>query len=971
MPRRAHLERSRQIRRFREPYRFEALESRWLLACQVFLDQHGTLLVIGDDSANQIEIVAAEQGVSITCDGHDHGTFAGLDAMELRTGDGDDTATIDNRNGLLRGIAIKVLGQAGNDLVIPIALDTSFLAEFFPALPALGIDGGEGLDAIEIVGGQADELYDVGSSGSAFQLKIHQTNSQAVPVSLDATNVESTKVRAGDGADDVDVTFPLPTDFTILGEAGDDFLRVRYNMFERDGTTVRPVESFDFKEAADLGDGKDRVSMQGADEPESVEVMGVPDATVPDPHIRITDLATGLLPFDGLIVSAEAIDVDTAGGDDQFAMNDAQGSLGGIDFTVNTGDDDDMVNVEINTGLQPPSDNPGAAGGSDPAVNQDPLLAFRFLLKTGAGDDTAFFKSVGGLKYETEVVDYQAGGGNDKIDFRVQSPRDSASLTYDIGPGVGDNEVLVAFEHGDIRHPYVLGALWNDSESPNQGGNQTGGQLSLDILADAGGLAVDLGLIGTPGSDTVDVNIAGACQEQKLDISTGDADDAVAVRVANPASSQGGHDPEAPAEPRRRAPTSINTGNGDDKVKFEETGVIVGDGGQADWSFLGGLGNDEFDLRVANARAGAQATWNWTTDSGDGDDLLKVHLFEIELGAGSLTDWSFLTGEGSDNIDFVRCFVDIGPRSTYGWRLGSGGGDDTLAVMILDVNFGAGVKAAYGWDAGPGKNEVIADVSGLTIDEQAQLNWSWDGGEESDQFSLALADLAVEPGGSAVLAITTRGGNDSVAEVIQGRFDGELHADLGEGDDGFSFDAPQGLQAAAIPDGPCLIVEAGGGNDSVIFRFGGLVSANLEIDVSLGDGSNSFLLDSRGWNATPDPQNPLLQPSLHVAGGAECDAIIARLGQVSGNLQVALEGREGNDIVAADLLFAQLGLGMIDIALAGGAGNDLLSLLAPGQSNQERTRLVIDGGAGFDIGIGTPNVDAFNCEVVIGARRRR
>jgi Ca2+-binding RTX toxin-like protein len=157
----------------------------------------------------------------------------------------------------------------------------------------------------------------------------------------------------------------------------------------------------------------------------------------------------------------------------------------------------------------------------------------------------------------------------------------------------------------------------------------------------------------------------------------------------------------------------------------------------------------------------------------------------------------------------------------------------------------------------------------------------------------------------------------------------------------------------------------------VIFRFGGLVSANLEIDVSLGDGNNSFLLDSHGWNATPDPQIPLLQPSLHVAGGAERDAIIARLGQVSGNLQVALDGREGNDVVAADLLFAQLGLGMIDIALAGGAGNDLLSLLAPGQSNQERTRLVIDGGAGFDIGIGTPNVDAFNCEVVIGARRRR
>ena len=40
-------------------------------------------------------------------------------------------------------------------------------------------------------------------------------------------------------------------------------------------------------------------------------------------------------------------------------------------------------------------------------------------------------------------------------------------------PEVGD-EVLVAFERGDVRHPYVLGALWNGEDSPpatNDDGN--------------------------------------------------------------------------------------------------------------------------------------------------------------------------------------------------------------------------------------------------------------------------------------------------------------------------------------------------------------------------------------------------------------------------------------------------------------------------------------------------------------------
>ncbi len=46
---------------------------------------------------------------------------------------------------------------------------------------------------------------------------------------------------------------------------------------------------------------------------------------------------------------------------------------------------------------------------------KDPLPAFCFRVTisiTGCSDGKAYFKSVGGLKYETEVQDYRAGGVN-------------------------------------------------------------------------------------------------------------------------------------------------------------------------------------------------------------------------------------------------------------------------------------------------------------------------------------------------------------------------------------------------------------------------------------------------------------------------------------------------------------------------------------------------------------------------------
>jgi uncharacterized protein involved in type VI secretion and phage assembly len=57
-------------------------------------------------------------------------------------------------------------------------------------------------------------------------------------------------------------------------------------------------------------------------------------------------------------------------------------------------------------------------------------------------------------------------------------------------PDVGD-EVLVTFEAGDPRHPYVIGALWNGQDNPPER-MDGGGQNNLKVIRSRNGVKVTL-----------------------------------------------------------------------------------------------------------------------------------------------------------------------------------------------------------------------------------------------------------------------------------------------------------------------------------------------------------------------------------------------------------------------------------------------------------------------------------------------
>jgi uncharacterized protein involved in type VI secretion and phage assembly len=74
-------------------------------------------------------------------------------------------------------------------------------------------------------------------------------------------------------------------------------------------------------------------------------------------------------------------------------------------------------------------------------------------------------------------------------------------------PEVGD-EVLVAFEHGDPARPYVLGGLWNGSDSPPQGASRGN---NLKVIKSRNGVKVTLDdqdgqeklILETPGGQKI------------------------------------------------------------------------------------------------------------------------------------------------------------------------------------------------------------------------------------------------------------------------------------------------------------------------------------------------------------------------------------------------------------------------------------------------------------------------------------
>jgi uncharacterized protein involved in type VI secretion and phage assembly len=80
-----------------------------------------------------------------------------------------------------------------------------------------------------------------------------------------------------------------------------------------------------------------------------------------------------------------------------------------------------------------------------------------------------------------------------------------------------DDEVLVAFEHGDVRFPYVLGALWNGQDVPPVTNEE--GENNIRVIASRSGHVVRLD--DTPGAEKIEVVDASEQNSVVIDTAAG------------------------------------------------------------------------------------------------------------------------------------------------------------------------------------------------------------------------------------------------------------------------------------------------------------------------------------------------------------------------------------------------------------------------------------------------------------------
>ena len=793
-------------------------------------------------------------------------------ADQLFGGDGNDTLTGGTGND-------QVFGQAGNDRMIWNPGEGSDLNE-----------GGDGIDTVEVNGGNGAEVFTVTANGT--RVRFDRTN--PAPFSLDIGTSENLVVNMN-GGDDVFTAgnglAPLIA-ITVDGGAGNDTITGGDGndvLIGGDGNDT--IIGGRGNDMAFLGAGDDTFVWNPGDGSDTVEGQGGHD-TLQFNGANVNENIT-------LSANGSGCGKLTRRGQRVMDMNGVEqvnvAALGGADtLTVNDLSHTDVTGVNLDLAGTPGS---GDGDGQADTVTVNGTAHADAVQITGSGTSYTVaglpaIVAVQGSEGANDQLVVNALGGNDSI-TAAGLPASVVGLTVDGGAGNdritgGDgNDVLMGGDGNDTiiggrgNDVAFLGAgndtfVWNPGDGSDtvegQGGHDTlqfnGANVNENITLSANGsrakLTRDVGNIVMDMIGVEQVNVAalgGADTLTVNDLSGTGVTDVNIDLASTPGSGTGDGQADTVIVNGTAAADSITiSGAGSTAVVagLSATVHVTHAEGANDSLHVNGLGGND-TINASRLHAGVIAL---RLDGGDGGDVLT----------GSAGNDLIVGGRGND-VAFMGAGDD-----TFVWNPGDGsdtvegqGGHDTLQFN------GANVSENITLSANGSRAKLTRDVGNIVMDMNGveQVNVAALGGADT----LTVNDLS--------------------------------HTDV----TGVNLDLA-GTPGSGVGDGQAdtVIVNGTAGKDRIA------VASNAGNADVLG-------LAARVHIAGAEAANDRL-----IVNALAGDDVVDASGLAAGAIQLTADGGDGNDV-----LIGSAG----NDTLLGGAGNDLLNG-GPGQD-------ILDGGPGKNI----------------------
>ena len=363
-------------------------------------------------------------------------------------------------------------------------------------------------------------------------------------------------------------------------------------------------------------------------------------------------------------------------------------------------------------------------------------------------------------------------------------------------------------------------------------------------------------------------------------------------------------------------------------------------------AYSGGAGNDLFQFTASN----------------------HAELIEMLGVDQELPDPEIRTTDEDGRVRF-----DSFVRETERFVLDTNGGDDRLAidwdehwvgVQELRITTGAGSDTLQANLRIPREAEVVFNAELADGDDSAAISWvnppDGDLPRESESAGAVWsAQIEVHGGrGNDTLSMVVGDPSIKAAQPLNGNLAAKLAGDAG-------------ADSAIIVN---FNVEVNGRADYHVDGWTGNDALSIQAaNVSLGAGA-VFTATATGGDGAD-----LLDQSLHfrevdaaalvsavTEGGAGAEAIamflLVEYAGLTAHLRMTADGGDGADSISANVELMDSTQADLDVRVAGGLGDDDLTITIFGFDDPELLAALVDGGRGDDLFHGTRNVLVRDCE---------